>query len=88
MNNIEVLKMKKLSYKNYQTNSTIFMESEGLIESSFNIELDGMEFESKKEMEEYIKEQIANNCNLIEIDNNSLDDTILSICIAHDNRII
>ena len=79
--------MKKLSVKNYKTNSNIFVEEGGKIKNIINIDFDGWKFENKKEFEEFIIEKISEGIDLKEIDKENLDDVLLSISIIQDFRI-
>jgi len=73
--------MRKLKFKNYQTNCNVWEDIEdGEI---ISIDFDGLsqEFDTQEELEEYIKEKIEEKFNKNDVED--LDDLVMSIAICY-----
>jgi hypothetical protein len=77
--------MKKITFKNYQNNSTIFIEENGQNTQTIDINYDGIDFENQKDLEDYIKECIAMEVDTKEIED--LDHIVFKISIGFQNKI-
>ena len=81
---------KTLSVKNYKNNATVFLYDElNEQEEIFDINFDGINFESNDDLEDYIREEILDKVSCLHdrLDEDSLDDVVMKIWVAQNDRI-